>query len=180
MQSLHLDYQRIYRPFPVVGVILLVCAVAVALQSARQYFYLGHILAGWEVRADQGERLSQRTDRGSAHPTGHQDKEQLSREVIRANVVLRRITLPWGALFESVEAAAPNDVSLLAMEPDADKQVLKIVAEAKDVAAMLDYVRTLEGRAMFRLVTLQNHQVQQQDPQRPIRFTVVAIWTEPS
>jgi len=178
MQALHLDYQRSFRPFPIVGTILLVCAVAVALQTARQYLYFGHVLAGWEAREDQVARLAQRHDGG--RPASHQDKEQLAREVTRANEVLRRITLPWGPLFQAVESAAPKDVALLAMEPDADKQALKIVAEAKDVAAMLDYVRTLEGRAMFRLVTLQNHQVQQQDPQRPIRFTVVAIWTEPS
>ena len=180
MQALHLDYQRSYRPFPFVGVVLLVCAVAVALQSARQYFYFARVLAGWETREGQVERVAQRADRGGGRPAGHQDKEQLAREVTRANEVLRRITLPWATLFQAVESAVPKDVALLAMEPDADKQALKIVAEAKDVAAMLDYVRTLEGRALFRLVTLQNHQVQQQDPQRPIRFTVVAIWTEPS
>jgi Tfp pilus assembly protein PilN len=98
--------------------------------------------------------------------------------VTRANEILRRISLPWQDLFHAVESAAPKDVALLAMEPDPDKQLLKIAGEAKDVAAMLEYVRSLEGRPIFRSVTLSNHQVQQQDPQRPIRFSLVAAWKD--
>jgi hypothetical protein len=176
MQALHLDYQQSFRPFPILGAILLVCALAVIAQLGRQYLYFGQVLAGWEAREDQVARVTQRHDgRG---PTSHQDQEQLSREVTKANEVLRRVALPWGALFQAVETAAPTDVALLAMEPDADKQVLKIVGEAKDVAAMLDYLKTLEGATLFRTVTLQSHQIQQQDPQRPIRFTLLAAWTE--
>lgn len=176
MQALHLDYQRSYRPFPTLGAILLVCAIGVGLQMARQYLYFTEVLAGWEAREGHVEKIARRHD--VRLDGNHQVTEQVSREVTRANDVLRRITLPWDELFGAVEAAAPNDVALLAMEPDSDSQALKIAGEAKDVPAMLDYIRNLESRAMFRTVTLQSHQIQHQDPQRPIRFSIVAAWKD--
>lgn len=178
MHVLHLDYQQTHRPFPIVGFLLLLCAALVAAQIARQYLDFARVLASWEERADQVERVARRHDVTlKANP---QNKAQISREVMRANEVLRRITLPWNELFRAVESVIPKDVALLAMEPDSDKQSLKIVGEAKDVAAMLDFMRNLEGSAMFRMVTLQSHQVQQQDPQRPIRFSLMADWKDRS
>lgn len=176
MQILHLDYQRRHRPFPVLGSILLLCALAAVGQVTRQYLYYTRVLAAWEAREEEMEQLVRRHDPGPS--AGRLDKEQLSRELSRANEVLRRIGLPWQELFGAVESAAPRDVGLLAMEPDPDKQLLKIAGEAKDVAAMLAYIRSLEGRPIFRSVTLANHQVQQQDPQRPIRFSLVAAWRD--
>jgi Tfp pilus assembly protein PilN len=176
MQPLHLDYQRSYQPFPTLGAVLLVCAFVIGLQTARQYLDFTEILAAWEAREVQIERVASRHD--VTIEGNHQDKDHVRREVARANEVLRRITLPWDRLFRAVEAAAPKDVALLAMEPDSDKQALKIAGEAKDIAATLDYIRRLEGDATFRTVLLQSHQIQQQDPQRPIHFTLVATWRD--
>jgi hypothetical protein len=176
MRILHLDYQRSYRPFPILGVVLLVCTIVVVLQIARQYLHFAEVLAAWEAREDQVERIAGRHNVGVK--TNRQDTDQVSREVMRANEVLYRISLPWDELFRAVETAAPKHVALLAMEPDSDKRLVKIVAEAKDSAAMLDYIRILEGGLMFRTVMLQSHQVQQQDPQRPIRFSVIAAWKD--
>jgi Tfp pilus assembly protein PilN len=176
MQTLHLDYQKVFRPFPTLGAIMLGGALVVAILSAWQYSYFVDVLTAWEVRGKEVKRLAEQHNVG--RPAGPQDKEQLALETNRANEVLRRITLPWGELFKAVESAAPKHVALLALDPDADKQVMKIVAEAKDIAAMLDYMHTLEGRELFRTVTLQSHQVQQQDPQRPIRFSLVAAWQD--
>ena len=178
MRVLHLDYQRSFRPFPILGAVLLVCAIAIVLQMVRQYRHFSEVLAAWEAREEQVERIAGRHNVGVK--TNRQDKDQVSREVIRANEVLRRITLPWDDLFRAVESAAPKHVALLAMEPDSDKRLVKIVAEAKDIASMLDYIRNLEGGVMFETVVLQNHQVQQQDPQRPIRFSVIAAWKDRS
>ena len=176
MKPLHLDYQRRFRPFPILGVVLLIISLALALQIARQYLHSTQLLSTLEDKADKVERMARKHDVNlKADP---KSREQITREVTRANEVLRRITLPWDELFRAVESASPKDVALLTMEPDSDKQLLKIVGEAKDVAAMLDYVRKLEGNAMFRMVTLQSHQVQQQDPQRPIRFALVADWKD--
>lgn len=177
MRPVHLDYQSAYRPFPTLGVILLLAVLAVGAQMARQYEYLSRVLEGWEAMEARVGRLARQHDIRLGE-RGDPDAEQKAREVAKANEVLRRITLPWDELFAAVESAAPGEVALLTMEPDAEKRVLKLSGEAKHVAAMLDYVRLLEGRPMFRTVTLSNHQVQVTDPLRPVRFSLVAAWKE--
>lgn len=177
MQTIHLDYQRVYRPFPTVGLILLLVALAIGVQMGRQYEYLTRVLDGWETMEARVGRLARQHDIRIGE-RGDPDAEQKAREVTKANEVLRRITLPWDELFAAVESAAPGEVALLTMEPDAELRVLKISGEAKHFAAMLDYIRLLEGRPMFHTVTLSNHQVQVADPQRPVRFSLVAAWRE--
>jgi Tfp pilus assembly protein PilN len=67
-------------------------------------------------------------------------------------------------------------VALLQIESDVDKQHVKISAEARTLGAMLDYLRDLEGRSILSDVYLQSHQIQQQDPERPVRFVLTATW----
>lgn len=177
MRPVHLDYQSSYRPFPTLGIILLLAALAIGAQMGRQYEYLSRVLDGWEALEARVGRLARQHDIRLGE-RGDPDAAQRAREVTKANDVLRRITLPWDEIFAAVEAAAPGEVALLTMEPDAEQRVLKISGEAKHFAAMLDYVRLLEGRPMFQTVTLSNHQVQVTDPQRPVRFSLVAAWRE--
>jgi Fimbrial assembly protein (PilN) len=68
-------------------------------------------------------------------------------------------------------------VALLSIESDTDKGRMKISGEAKDLQAMLDYLRFLGTQPTLAEVYLQSHQVQQQDPQRPVRFVLSADWT---
>jgi len=91
-------------------------------------------------------------------------------EIKHANEVLQQLTLPWGKLFQAMESSSGKQVALLAMEPDAEKQVVKISGEAKDIAAVLDYIRRLAAQQVFSSVYLQSHQIQQQDPEKPVRF----------
>jgi Tfp pilus assembly protein PilN len=177
MRAIHLDYQRTYRPFPTLGVVLLLAALGIGAQLARQYEYLSGVFEGWEALEKRVDRLARQHDVRLGE-RGNPDAEQRAREVTKANEVLRRITLPWDDLFAAVESAAPGEVALLTMEPDAEKRLLKVSGEAKHVAAMFDYIRTLEGRPMFESVTLSNHQEQVTDPQRPVRFSLVAAWRE--
>lgn len=177
MRAIHLDYQRTYRPFPMLGVILLLVALGIGAQMARQHDYLGGVLAGWETEEARVDKLARQFDIRSGE-RGDADAAQRAREVAKANEVLRRITLPWDDLFSAVESAAPGEVALLSMEPDAEKRMLKIAGEAKHSRAMLDYIRLLESRPMLHTVTLRSHQVQINDPQRPVRFTLVAGWRE--
>src|SRR5512145_1790787 len=64
--------------------------------------------------------------------TGRPESGDMAEQVSRANEVLHRLTLPWNALFRAVESAAGKDVALLAMEPDLEKQQVKISGEARD------------------------------------------------
>jgi hypothetical protein len=97
-------------------------------------------------------------------------------ELARANDTVRALSLPWAEVFGALEAANSADVSLLALDPMPDKRLLKLHAEARNMAAVLAYLRALAAGPVFSAVSLQSHQVQQADPLHPVRFVVLVEW----
>ena len=104
--------------------------------------------------------------------------QQLKPEIKRANEVTQQLELPWDSLFLAVEASYQEKVALLGIQPDAQKHTVNIAAEAKDLISMLEYVKRLGQEPNLSDVHIINHQVQDQDPQKPVRFTVLAIWRD--
>jgi hypothetical protein len=89
--------------------------------------------------------------------------------------VVRELQLPWAALLASLEAVAGRNVALLAVEPSALRQEVRITAEAKTSGAMLDYLDALRAQSL-REVVLVSHQVQTHTPGAPVRFQARARW----
>lgn len=94
------------------------------------------------------------------------------------NHAVAQLNLPWRDLFDALEAATPADIALLAIEPNAKKHVLKGTAEAKTSDDMIAYVARLKKQALFESVLLTRHEINEQDPNRPIRFQFEAQWIE--
>jgi Tfp pilus assembly protein PilN len=92
------------------------------------------------------------------------------------NAAILQLNLPWRALHDAVRAATPPSVALLALEPDAKKHTLRITAETRASEGMIDYVRSLRNQDGFSSVTLARHEINEQDPNHPIRFQVDAQW----
>lgn len=168
MAALWLDYQQ-ERPFHWAGPLLLALALLALTLTAAYYLELSAQADSWEEKVDRIERGHGLKDRAVAG-------EQLVQEVSRANEVLRQLTLPWEELFRAVESAAGRKVALLALEPDMEKRQVKIGGEARDMAALLNYITQLEAQEAFGAVYLQSHQVQQRDPDKPVRFALLAVW----
>jgi Tfp pilus assembly protein PilN len=100
-------------------------------------------------------------------------------EAAAVNGAISKLNLPWRALHDAVRAATPPAVALLALEPDANKRVLRISAEAKNSDDMLAYVAALGQGKLFGAVTLVRHEVLEQDPNRPLRFQIDGAWGAP-
>jgi Tfp pilus assembly protein PilN len=175
MRALRLDYQRRTRPFPWLGLAMLASALGALAVTGGYYHQLGQRIEQWESRVDREERLAGHRARALRPATAEAAREQ-ALEVQHANQVLRQLSLPWDALFSAVEASGGKNIALLSLEPDLRKGTVTISAEAKDFDAMLEYVRQLGKRDVFGSVLLQNHQVQQADPEKPIRFSLRAVW----
>ena len=165
----YLDYRRSKR-FPVGGTVLLVLALAGLILLGGYYRGISLKAAGAQTHLEKIERPLQRRQAGAT------SGKELELEVRSANDVLRQLTLPWGKLFDAVEAAGGKDVALLALEPDLGKRTVKISGEARNLSAMLNYVTQLEAQGPFGTVYLQNHQVQRSDPEKPVQFTAIAAW----
>ncbi len=176
MRALDLDF--VARPGPLrrVAYVLLVVALAAAAYLGKSYADLSADVVTWEAKW----RTLQKSKRGDSSPGPRQkaEWEQLQAELKAANRVIASLSMPWDVLFREVEGSVDDQITLLGIEPDTEKRELRITAEAKTLAAMLDYMKRLRTVAIFRDAYVLNHQIQQTDPQRPVRFVITAQWLE--
>jgi Fimbrial assembly protein (PilN) len=172
MTLLRLDYQP-NNPLPWVGVALLGVAVVALILTGTYYYKLNDKIASLDARVERtkDKRAQRSSERGGV---------ELAQEVKNANDVLRRLSVPWESLFQAVESSGNQNITLLAIEPDIEKQQVKIGGEAKNFGALMKYITHLQGQVVFGSVYLQNHDVQQQDPDKPVRFSLLAAWQDKS
>jgi Tfp pilus assembly protein PilN len=71
-----------------------------------------------------------------------------------------------------------QNVALLSVEPSAQRQEIRLVAEAKSSAAMFDFLEALRAQSL-RDVVLVSHQVQTKAAGTPLRFQARAAWEQP-
>lgn len=90
--------------------------------------------------------------------------------------VIEQLSFPWNRLFVALESASTNDVALLAVQPDLQSGVITLKGEAKNWHAMVAYLRRLSEQQFFTGVQLTSHQIQQNDPQKPVRFVLQCTW----
>lgn len=172
MRALTLDYRR--RPKAGwAGVVLLAAGAAAAVMLGGEY----QKMLDAQAAAESGLRrfaVAERRKLTAAKPAD--ETRQVDQEIKRARRLLRELSMPWDDMFASVESVNMRHVGLLGVETDIDRRVVKIDAEAKSIEAMLEYVRAMEARPTLADVYLHSHQIQLQDPQRPVRFVLTARW----
>jgi hypothetical protein len=95
-----------------------------------------------------------------------------------AHMIAGNLAGPREKLFSTLEAIEEPDVALLALTPDTQKRTLRIYAEARSLGAMLSYLRALEQSRTFADVVLVEHEILDNDPQRPLRFSLAAVWRQ--
>ena len=113
----------------------------------------------------------------SAISTSEKDPEQVALEVKQANSIILELSLPWKELFDAFESSRHSDIAVLAIEPDAQKGLVRISGEAKSLESLPRYIAYLQKISLFQDVALLNHQIQDQDPQKPVRFMLQATWS---
>jgi hypothetical protein len=177
MSELRLDYQP-YSPIPWIGIVVLVLALITLILTGTYYYGLSSQVSNLE------DKVVRAKDRGAQHDLANRSTArsavELAQEVTNANDVLRHLSVPWDSLFHAVESSGGHNVTLLAIEPDVEKQQVKIQGEAKNFSALMSYITHLQGQAVFGSVYLQNHDVQKDDPDKPVRFSLLADWQEKS
>jgi hypothetical protein len=175
MSELRLDYQR-DSLFPWAGAALLALAIVALILTGTYYLKLSDQAASWEAKV---ERIQ---GNGASHGLAGRSTEhvsvELAQEVNNANEVLRQLSVPWEDLFQAVEFSGGNKVTLLALEPDIENQQVKIGGEAKNFTELMNYITRLQEQSVFGSVYLQNHQVQLQNRDKPVRFSLLATWRE--
>jgi Tfp pilus assembly protein PilN len=92
------------------------------------------------------------------------------------NTAIAQLNLPWRDVFNAVEAATPKSIALVSLQPDAKRGLVTIVAEAKSSDDMIGYIEQLKQQPFLTSVWLAKHEVNEQDPNKPLRFQLDAQW----
>jgi len=174
MRPLRIDFARSAAAPAWAGWGLLAVSLAIAGLLAVEFRAAQAELSRLEDRA---ERLRARETRASLG-SGPQSARALRDELQRARAVTQQLALPWGRLFEAVEGAASKQVALIALQPESGQSLVRITAEARDLAEALAFVGRLQATRALGGVHLASHQVRTEDARRPVRFVVLAALPE--
>lgn len=178
MRRINLDFKRHGPRFSVAGAILLAAGLAVAAQLAWMERDLSARIRAAEQKVARLEQEGDRRIRQLGQPTRAADGAALQLEVRQANEILRQLALPWHGLFKAIESSNEKEVALLAVQPDMQRRVLRLSGEAKNFDALLVYVARLEKNEALSQVYITRHEIRSQDPEKPVRFGLVANWVD--
>ena len=164
MDALKLDFRRASGTPRWVAPALLAIALAFAGDAGFSFFKVKR-----EMR--KSETALARLDPRSFRPLPGASPE----EVAAARDTVERLSLPWDRLFSALEAAASDQVALLAIEPDPKSGTVTISGDSKSYLAALTYVLDLSRAEGLSHVQLARHE-QHNDPQKTVAFSVSASW----
>jgi hypothetical protein len=168
LAPIQLDYAAAPRRFSAAGLIVLVVGAAAAAWTVSDYQALELQGALLEVQVSAASpRASSRT----VDVDGHGIEE--------ASAAVAELSLPWLPLLDDLESIASdtrNDVALLSIEPDREKQRVRIGAEARSLPAALEFVQQLQRAGALKFPLLDNHKVRTEQSERPVYFEMTADW----
>jgi Tfp pilus assembly protein PilN len=175
MSILRLDYQKT-SSFPWIGACLSGFVLIVLVLIGMYFFQLRAQVDELNVVLDRFSAL--KTAHKSTGPVTEKGRSEQTLEIKNANEILHHLSVPWEILFKAVESSGGSKITLLSLEPDFDKKQVKISGEANNYETVMEYLTELGQQDVFETVYLQNHDVRQEDPDKPVRFTLLANWRD--
>jgi Tfp pilus assembly protein PilN len=155
--------------------LLLAGAVAAGSAAWRLGSIHDRVLASRQAIAQTKERLDQRADR----PRRAAAADLISpARAATVNAAVRQLNIPWGELFDAMEAASTKKVGLLELRPEAAAHRLLGVAEARASDDMIAWVERMKAQSLFTSVVVTGHQINEQDRNKPVRFEFTATWRD--
>lgn len=174
MHALLLDFQHHRRRPRWLGIVLLAGGISVASYLTVTFV---NILTTVDVLESKRALLEHQLNHAaSTSRLSAADAHQLRAEINDARDVLVQLSLPWNKLFHDIGTAQQDQVALLSIVPDAPRRTIKITGEAKDLIAVVDYIRRLQKAHSLGSIYLQNHHVELRAVEKPVRFTILASW----
>ena len=166
---LQLDFVAPRKRSRLAGIVVLAAALGLAAHLVLKY-------------RDTQDRLAQlaavEAMVSAPRPARALPRERLEAEMKAAQATVRQLALPWSQLIDSLERSAMREVSVLHVQPDAQQRLLRVTAETRGEELMLEYLRRV-GASGFAEAHLVSHQVREDDPQRPLQFSLQASFRKP-
>lgn len=165
MRPSQLDFQRPAPTIPVLSWLLLATGLVVAGLALARYQDTRAALTEQQQRADRAEP---RAARRIAAPVATVGPEA---------VLARR---DWNGLLDRLETSLADDVSLLALDLDGRKGQAELRGVCADSAELFAYLERLRSQAGLTSAALQQHELRDDDPARPLSFLIRAQWDSPT
>ncbi len=165
--AVRLDFVAPVHRAPLAGAALCAAGLAAALSL------------GWAFDRELAERARLDEELGAAQPHHRAPTPESLKRASEATAVERELAIPWTRLLAELEAASHDSaatVSLLLVEPDPGKQVVRITAEVRALPDALAYLERLQKTAVLRHPMLESHERRRDDPEHPLRITLSAEW----
>ncbi len=94
-----------------------------------------------------------------------------------ARAASAQLGLSWQNFFAELgNASKAGNVAFISIEPDAQKGHVVLVAEARTLEAMLQFLAQLQASPDFSEVLLVSHAFDKTTPEKPVRFRMSAAW----
>jgi hypothetical protein len=173
MKSFYFDFVAVPRArLWVRGLLLVVGLAAIAGVLGYERSVLNPQLeAQRQLIANQRDKMGSKATESTMKP------EELSAAWRTAQNAAIQLNLPWSRFFASLgESSNIGDVALISIEPDAQKGQVVVVAEARNLDSMLNFVSALQISDEFSEVALQSHLINKAVPEQPIRFRLSTKW----
>lgn len=166
--SLCLDFVSRRRAPAVWGWLLLVLGASYATWAGWRHETIAAALDAQQARLD---RLAPMAERPDPRTTRSDDPA-----ATRAH---RQLDADWQTLLRSLERSRPADIALLSLEADATDGAVTLYGKARNSAAMLTYLKILEGMDVLSDIALARHGAVDTDAEHGVDFLVHAHWRQP-
>lgn len=90
--------------------------------------------------------------------------------------VAEQLAASWQAPFEALASIRSNKVALISLDANQAKRQVKLVAEARQLADVIEYVETLQQQPGIKRAVLTQHEFRVDDEQQPVRFHITVEW----
>ena len=175
MKPLRIEFGDSPPAIPAWAVLLFVCALAWCAHGLWRISWAQAELG--EVRRLAAERTELRLLVSAPQPPPSASGPEVTPERARSVAgAVDRLNTNWSDLFTAVGKGKPDAVALLAIEPDLGKGVVKITAETRDAAEMLNFAERLAKQGGGTSASLAKHETSDRDPLKPYRFQIEAQW----
>lgn len=134
---------------------------------------------GWSFQGALAERDALQARLGATARPHRAVNPNAAHNALAAAAIEKQLSVPWSRLLAELEGASQDvasTVSLLEVEPDAAKHLVRITAEARTLPAALAYLERLQKSPVLRYPMLDSHELRKDDPEHPIRVKLSAEW----
>lgn len=176
MRLISLDY---IRPLPrrrTASLVLLTLASVFTIYLWHAYQEINTSTEFLEAKIATQPRYQTEPKMNNLQPSSESQTTQI--ETTHVQHVMSQLSLPWEKIFDTLEDNSTSNVALLSITPNADQRSISLHGEAVNLDALLIYIEKLQNTKFLTSVYLLNHQIQTQDPKKPILFQIITQWAE--